>query len=77
MTPSLYRENQVMLISFLVVISLAYILAKQEEARYGDNLSIMSGELGICLQGTHPELIEGSKHDSNLVKVIHDVKVNA
>ena len=48
---------------------------KQEEARCGDNLSIMSGELGVCIQGTHPELLEGTKPDSNLAKVIHDVRV--
>ena len=48
---------------------------KQEEARSGYNLSIMSGELGVCLQGTHPELIEGTRPDSNLAKVIHDVRV--
>ena len=34
---------------------------KQEEARCDDHLSIMSGELGVCLQGSHPELIEGTK----------------
>ena len=48
---------------------------KHEEARCGDNLSIMSGELGVCLQGAHPELVEGTKHDSNLAKVIHEVNV--
>lgn len=48
---------------------------KREEARCGDHLSIMSGELGVCVQGTHPELIEGTKPDSNLAKVIHDVRV--
>ncbi len=48
---------------------------KQEEARCGDNLSIMSGSLGICLQGTHPDLVEGTKYDTNLAKKIHDVNV--
>ena len=48
---------------------------KHEEARCGDNLRIMSGELGVCLQGAHPELVEGTKHDSNLAKVIHEVNV--
>jgi hypothetical protein len=50
---------------------------KREEARYGEHLSVMSGELGICLQGTHPELTEGTQHDSNLAKIIHDVKSKA
>ncbi len=35
----------------------------------------MSGSLGICLQGTHPDLVEGTKHDTNLAKKIHDVNV--
>ena len=48
---------------------------KKEEARYGERLSVMSGELGICLQGTHPELTEGTQYDSNLAKVIHDIKM--
>ncbi len=48
---------------------------KQEEARCGDNLSIMSGELGVCIQGTHPELLKRTKPDSNLAKVIDDVRV--
>ena len=43
---------------------------KREEARCGDYLSIMKGKLGVCIQGTHPELFEGTKPDSNLAKVI-------
>ena len=31
---------------------------KEELAKAGDNLSIMKGELGICLVGTHPNLKE-------------------
>ena len=38
---------------------------KKEEARHGEHLSIMSGELGVCLQGTHPDLTETTQHDSN------------
>ena len=48
---------------------------KQEVAKCGDNLSIMKGELGVCLQGTHPDLSEDTKYDSNLVKTIHDSKI--
>ncbi|CAB4027430.1 Hypothetical predicted protein [Paramuricea clavata] len=48
---------------------------KQEEARCGDNLSIMNGALGICLQGAHPDLIEETRYDTNLAKKIHDVNV--
>ena len=47
---------------------------KKEEAQCGDNLSIMSGELGICLQGTHPDLKEETRYDTNLAKTIHDVR---
>jgi hypothetical protein len=50
---------------------------KNEEARCGANLSIMSGELGICLQGTHPDLREETYHDTNLARTIHDVRHKA
>ena len=33
---------------------------KKEVARAGEHLSIMQGELGICLVGTHPQLKEGT-----------------
>ena len=48
---------------------------KQEEARSGDNLSIMSDSLGICFEGAHPDLAEETKYDANLAKKIHDVNV--
>ena len=48
---------------------------KFEEAKCGDNLSIMRGEFGVCLQGTHPDLGEETKCDPNLVKIIHDSKI--
>jgi hypothetical protein len=47
---------------------------KNEEAQCGANLSIMSGELGICLQRTHPDLREETYHDTNLARTIHDVR---
>ena len=50
---------------------------KNGEARCGANLSIMSGELGICLQGTHPDLREETYHDTNLARTIHDVRHKA
>ena len=46
---------------------------KNEEARCGENLSIMSGELGICLQGTQPDLKEETCQDTNLARTIHDI----
>ena len=50
---------------------------KNEEARCGANLSIMSGELGICLQVTYPDLREETYHDANLARIIHDVRHKA
>ena len=48
------------------------LFPKCEEAKCGDNLCIMKGDFGVCLQGTHPDLREGTEHDSNLVKTIHN-----
>ena len=48
------------------------LFPKCEEAKCGDNLSIMKGDFGVCLQGTHPDLKEGTEHDSILVKTIHN-----
>ena len=50
---------------------------KKEEARSGDNLSVMSGDFGICLQGTHAKLREETVHDVNLVKTIHDYRISS
>ena len=50
---------------------------KNEVCQAGDNLSIMRGELGICLQGSHPELYESTQIDTNMVKTIHAVHVNS
>ena len=47
----------------------------KEEARCGDNLSIMIAKLGICLQGTYPDLIEETKYDTNNIKKIHAINV--
>ena len=48
------------------------LFPKYEEAKCGDNLSIMKGDFGVYLQGTHPDLREGTEHDTNLVKTIHN-----
>ena len=48
---------------------------EQEEARCGDNLSIMTATLRICLQGAHPDLVDETTYDSNLAKKIHDINV--
>lgn len=62
-----------------VLLGCAYfgLHPKQEEARCGEHLSIMRGELGICLQGTHPELLENTRYDSNLAKTVHGSKVKS
>ena len=51
------------------------LFPKCEEAKCGDNLSIMKGDFGVCLQSTHPDLREGTEHDSNLVKTIHNSEI--
>ena len=48
------------------------LFPKYEEAKCGENLSIMRGEFGVCLQGAHPDLVEQTEYDSNLVKTIHN-----
>ena len=48
---------------------------KQEESRCGDYVSIMTGSLGICLQGSHPDLLDETTYDSKLAKKIHAVNV--
>ena len=32
------------------------LFPKSEEAKCGENLSVMKGDFGVCLQGTHPDL---------------------
>ena len=48
------------------------LFPKCEEAKCGENVSIMKGDFGVCLQGTHPDLKERTEHDSNLAKTIHN-----
>ena len=48
-----------------------------EEAKCGENSSIMKGDFGVCLQGTHPYLKEGTEHYSNLAKTIHNSVIQA
>ena len=47
-------------------------LHPKKEAKSGHNLCVMSGELGVCLQGTHPSLREKTVLDSNLAKTVHN-----
>jgi hypothetical protein len=49
-------------------------LHPKHEIRSADNLSVMKGDLGICLQGSHPDLREKTVLDSNMAKVLHRVQ---
>ena len=42
---------------------------KKEIAKYGDYLSIMDSELGICLQGSHPRLAELAEISASVVEM--------
>ena len=46
---------------------------KREICSAGQHLSIMDGEFGVCLQGSHPDLQEKSTMDSNMVRVLRTV----
>jgi len=48
---------------------------KREVASSGSNLSIMQGDLGVCLQGSHPELTETTTLSSNLAKTVHCTRI--
>ncbi|KAK3746693.1 hypothetical protein QZH41_018918 [Actinostola sp. cb2023] len=71
-TAARLAENQIF---YSVVITMAYIPSRKWQSAATIDLSIMKGELGVCLQGTHPDLSEDTKYDSNLVKTIHDSKI--
>ena len=45
---------------------------KREIAKNGDHLSIMEGELGVCLQGNHPRLAELTEM-TTIVAEMHNV----
>ena len=48
---------------------------KIEVRKAGENLSVMQGSLGVCLQGSHPDLkVENWMH-SNSVKMVKAIKV--
>jgi hypothetical protein len=44
---------------------------KREVCRAGSHLSLMQGELGICLQGYHPDLAEHTVLSNGMIKVLH------
>ena len=43
---------------------------KEELCSVGDNLSLMSGALGVCVQGSHPDLNVDNSMDSNMMRVL-------
>ena len=50
---------------------------KSEVARAGEHLSIMKGDLGACLVGTHPKLKEATMLDSDLPKEVSSLLCQA
>ena len=44
---------------------------KHEVCSSGEHLSIMRGELGVCLQGYHPDLCEHTEIHTSLAKEVH------
>ena len=44
---------------------------KEELARAGENLSIMRGNLGVCLVGTHPLLKESTQIQGEVPRTLH------
>lgn len=50
-------------------------LHPKHEVCTNGNLSIMRGELGVCLVGSHPSLREGTEMSCNMVKVVHDSRL--
>ena len=47
---------------------------KRELASDGKNLSVMQGELGVCVQGSHPKLYESTEKDSHVGYSVRVVK---
>ena len=50
---------------------------KKEEAQCGEKVSKMSSEIGICLQGSNPDLKEETRSNTNLTKTINDIRHKA
>lgn len=51
------------------------LFPKHEEAECGENLRIMRGEFGACLQSAHPGLKEETEYASNIVRTIHNSEI--
>ena len=43
---------------------------KSELAKAGEHLSVMSGVLGSCLQGSHPKLVDNTKYSTEMRQVL-------
>ena len=50
---------------------------KLELARSGENLSVMKGRLGICLQGAHESLIERTEKSVSCARFVHGSTVRS
>ena len=65
---SLQREREE--VDILIGSNYFGVHPKRELCCAGENLSIMEGAFGMCIQGSHPDLQEESTIDSNMVSVI-------
>ena len=45
--------------------------SKEELCRVGDNLSLMKGQLGVCLVGTNPLLKDSDSIQGEVPKTLH------
>ena len=50
---------------------------KHEVASAGDNLSVMKGELGVCLVGTHPLLEESTIISNDVPRTLHECRTQS
>lgn len=64
-------QRQASTVDVLIGSDLFGLHPKRELASSGGNLSIMSGKLGVCIQGTHRDLIEGTTKSTNCARIIH------
>ena len=62
-------------VDLLIGSNLFGLHPKHEVCSAGDNLSIMRGELGLCLMGSHPALKDDVKLNTNMIKTLHETTI--
>ena len=62
-------------VDILIGSNLFGLHPKHEVCSAGDNLSIMRGELGLCLMGSHPELKDDVKLNTNMIQTLHETTI--